>query len=126
MNVVARVILICLIVLGIFAGQSSAKFDTNAIVGMWLFDEGSGKTVKDSSDNGHDGEIIGDVEWVKGKFDNALEFPGTDGNYVTVPHEDSLTLTAFTIAAWVKQQAPEAGVWPTFVDKMSAGIHNFC
>lgn len=116
MNVVARAILICSIVLGIFAGQSSAKFDKNATVGMWLFDEGSGETVKDSSGNGHDGEIIGDVEWAKGKFDNALEFPG-EGNYVSVPHEDSLTLTTFTIAAWVKQQAPAAGLWPTFVSK---------
>ena len=94
-----------------------AKIDQSAIVGMWLFNEDKGDVAKDSSGNGHDGEIKGDVKWVEGQFDNALEFPGTDGNYVTVPHEDSLTLTTFTIAAWVKQQAPAAGVWPTVVSK---------
>ena len=30
-------------------------------IGVWLFDEGNGNTVKDTSGNGHHGEIIGEV-----------------------------------------------------------------
>jgi hypothetical protein len=37
------------------------------------FDEGSGKDVKDLSDNGNDGTITG-AKWVEGKFGKALEF----------------------------------------------------
>jgi hypothetical protein len=44
------------------------------VLGIWLFDEGKGKTVKDASGNGHDGEIIGAVEWAAGKFESALKF----------------------------------------------------
>jgi len=36
-------------------------------VGIWLFDEGNGKTVRDASGNGHDGDIVGAVEWADGK-----------------------------------------------------------
>ena len=34
-----------------------AQIDQKAIVGVWLFDEGSGKTASDSSGNGHEGKI---------------------------------------------------------------------
>ena len=52
-------------------------------IGVWLFDEGNGKIVKDLSGNGHHGEIIGEVAWADGKFETALEF---DGGHVSVPH----------------------------------------
>lgn len=72
------------------------------MVGLWLFDEGNGKVVKDASGNGNDGEIVGKVEWVNGKFDSALEF---DGGHVQVPHQDNLNLEQFTITAWVNVPA---------------------
>ena len=37
------------------------------IVGVWLFDEASGKIVNDASGNGLEGEIVGAVKWSKGK-----------------------------------------------------------
>ena len=68
-------------------------------IGVWLFDEGNGKVVKDLSGNGHHGEIIGEVAWADGKFETALEF---DGGHVSVPHEDIMNLRQWTMTAWIK------------------------
>ena len=74
-----RWLLLILIVIGlIFTGQSSAKIDSKSIVGVWLFDEGSGKTARDSSGKGNDGELMNNPKWVSGKFGKALEFDGKD------------------------------------------------
>ena len=40
-----------------FTGQSSAKIELETCVGMWLLDEGSGTTAKDSSENKNDGTL---------------------------------------------------------------------
>ena len=45
-------------------------------IGVWLFDEGNGKIVKDVSGNEHHGEIVGEVAWANGKFESALEGDG--------------------------------------------------
>jgi len=59
-------IIISLIVVSlIWVSQSYAKIDPKTIVGMWLFNEGSGDKVKDSSGNGNDGKITG-AKWVMG------------------------------------------------------------
>jgi len=88
-----------------FTLQSSAKIDSKSIVGIWLFDEDSGKKVTDSSKNGNDGEIKGDLKWVEGKIGKALLFPGVDENFVEVPHSASLDLTTFSFTLWVKIEA---------------------
>jgi hypothetical protein len=85
-----------------------AKVDPESIVGIWLFDEGSGDTVKDASGNGHDGEKKGNVKWEKGKFNHALSFPGSRDSYVNIPHADSLSLTTFTITAFLKTETVPA------------------
>ena len=78
-----------------------AKITADDIVGLWLMDEGSGKVIADSSGNGNDGEIIGDLKWVDGKFGKALEFPGESMNLVQVPNSDALNpTTGITIMAW--------------------------
>jgi hypothetical protein len=74
-------------------------------VAIWLFDEGKGDTVKDSSGNGNNGKITGTSLWVDGKFGKALYFDGgaKGVDYVTVPDSDSLDLEdAITMMAWVK------------------------
>ncbi len=57
-----------IIILIIIGPVSQAK-----IITAWLFDEGTGKVVKDDSGNGYDGEITGG-KWIDGKFGKALEF----------------------------------------------------
>lgn len=98
----------------VFVSLSHA-IDKNAIVGIWFFDEGGGEVAKDSSGNGHDGELLGDLEWVEGKFNGAISFPGVNGSFVSVPHEDSLNLTKWTITVWVKTAISD--VWHTLVEK---------
>ena len=83
----------------ILAGQSSAKIDPKAVVGMWLFDGGDGKVAKDSSGNGFDGEFIGKPKSVKGKFGEALEF---DGASTCVRISPGLSnLENLTVVVWV-------------------------
>lgn len=85
-----------------FAGISSAKIDPQTIAGMWLFDEGSGKTAKDSSGNGNDGTLMGNAKWAAGKFGQAISFDGTN-SYVNIPNSDSLNPTSeITLAAWIQ------------------------
>lgn len=77
----------------------------------WLFDEGAtniGRNasgiVADSTENGHDGEIVGNLKWRKGRFGTALEFGAGDNvswNYVKVAYHKDLDLNMFTITAWI-------------------------
>ena len=82
---------------------SLAKIDPESIMGLWLFDDGSGGTATDSSKQGNDGKIHG-AKWVDGKFGKALEFNGTD-NWVEVPHSDTVGFeegVSFTITLQFK------------------------
>ena len=77
------------------------------VVAVWMFDEGKGKTVEDTAiaQDKHDGEIVGGVEWTEeGHSGKALDFIGDDDNQVVVPHKSALSLSEFTITAWVKVQ----------------------
>ena len=87
----------------IFTEQSDAAIDPSSVVGIWLFNEGSGVTAGDSSDTGNDGEIIGEVNWVSGQHGGALEF--VDG-YVDCGKNESMNLEGkdITIAALVKTE----------------------
>ena len=97
-NRVTTLILVCSLI-GIFVLPSFAKIDSKNIVGMWLFDKGSGEIAKDYSDNGKDGKLMNDLKWGQGKFGKALEFDGQD-DYVDV---GDLGLSGeVTIGMWVK------------------------
>jgi hypothetical protein len=103
---------------------SSAEIDPNFVVAVWLCDEGDGDTLADASGNEHDGSFVGDLGWADGKFGAALEFLGNAGSRVEVPHDDSLTLEAWTISAWVKLMP--AGDWTVVVVKDPAnGTQNY-
>lgn len=84
----------------IFAGVSRAKIDPGTIVGLWLFDEGAGDTIEDTSGNGNDGKLVGPV-WAAGKYGGALDFDGTD-IHAEVPDDPSLApMDEITIAVLV-------------------------
>lgn len=76
-----------------------------ALVGLWLFDDTTGKTVKDSSGNNNHGTINGDFKWDAGKFGGAIVSPGAGS--IDVPVSASLnTITKeITIAAWFRVDA---------------------
>ena len=98
-------ILSCFLVFSLtIVNLSHAGLDDKSLVLYLSFDEGKGKTAKDGSQHGHDGELIAGPKWVDGKFEKALQFTGTDGSHVMVPIEDALqTLKTLSIAFWVKR-----------------------
>ncbi|RKU29977.1 hypothetical protein C6497_05230 [Candidatus Poribacteria bacterium] len=102
--------------------QVEAAVDKNTMA-VWLFEEGGGKKVKDASGNGHDGEIIGTLKWVKGRFGTALKFPGDKGGYIVVNSSKKLELEKLSIEAWVKVSEP-TGKWQGIVCKQQAGCTN--
>jgi len=69
------------------------------LVAQWRFDEGSGTTAADTSGNGNDGTLEGDVKWVAGKLGGALEFNGSNA-FVAAPYIP-LDSRSFTITMWV-------------------------
>ena len=83
----------CLLVIFVLLGFNAVCFSQDAhIVGLWLFDDGSGNKVSDSSNYGNNGMIQGGAEWVDGKFKGGLSFNGLDA-YVEVPSSKSLEVT---------------------------------
>jgi len=91
-----------LTLISVVVGSSDANIGPDTIVGLWLFDEGTGEEAKDASENKNDGTIVGGFNWVDGKFGSALEFDG-ESAWLEVPHGKSLDLTdGLTIAFWAQ------------------------
>jgi len=83
--------------------NSSYAIDPQTIIGEWHFDDGSGKTVKDSSGNGNDGSLVGDTEWVDGKSGKALLFDGQN-DCVTMAIDRDIP-DEYTLSAWIYQES---------------------
>ena len=93
-------ILLAVACLTLLTSAADAEFDKKGLVGAWLFDEGKGKEVKDSSDNKlHASFDMGKPKWVKGKFGGGLEFDGK--SQATVPDNKLMHLEDFTLSAWM-------------------------
>ena len=82
--------------------------DEDSIVGVWLFDEGTGRITHDLSGNNNDAVFEGEPEWVNGKFGKALNFDGSE-DYLAAPDSDSLDVSEdqLSIIAWVNGEG-----WP--------------
>ncbi|MBC8457581.1 MAG: LamG domain-containing protein [Deltaproteobacteria bacterium] len=107
-----RLTIICIsfiIVSLMFAGISDAEINPETCTGMWLFDGNA----DDSSENNNDGTIMGDPQWVDGKFGKALEFNGVD-DYVDLPQLAEQTNQPLSFTAWIKwggSTATVRGIW---------------
>jgi hypothetical protein len=76
--------------------------DMSNVVAIWLFDEGSGTEVKDSSGNDHHGAFAsGEPKWVDGRFNKALQFDGVD-DWVQMDAPVVVDTVDFTMGCWVK------------------------
>ncbi|HEC61292.1 MAG TPA: LamG domain-containing protein [bacterium] len=74
------------------------------LVGAWIFNEGTGGLIWDSSGNENHGTISGAI-WSAGKFGHALSFNGTD-NFLDVSDNNSLDMTtSLTISTWIYKSA---------------------
>ena len=114
MRILKNVILATSVMVVLFAATSYAEIDPGSIVGLWLFDDVSGDTVKDLSGNGHDGTIIGGAEVVAGKFGQALKFDGAD-DVVDCGNAGDLNLGVFTVAFWANVPATQG--WNHMISK---------
>lgn len=99
-----------------------AKVDEHTIA-LWLFNEGQGDKVLDSSGNGHDGVFEGSPEWVKTKYGGGLEFPGDDTGYVVVESSPLFEVEQLTIETLINVQEP-TGKWQGIFAKQEAGCTN--
>ena len=89
-----------LLLVGFFALPMLTHAADDGIVAYWDFNEKHEDTAKDSSGNGHDGNLLGDPQWTNdGYFGGALEFDQV-GDEVNVPFHEDLNQETFTICAW--------------------------
>lgn len=63
------------------------------------FNEGKGEAVKDQSKQKNDAELVGDADWVDGKFGKAMHFE--QAGEVKAPYIE-LNEKSFTVTMWVK------------------------
>lgn len=91
-----------LMAIGLVAvNSSSAEIDPSSVVGIWLFDDGTGSVAMDSSGNNNHGTVVNAPIWVDGRFGGALAFDGT-GNCVSTGQKLLNGRREFTVVAWVK------------------------
>ena len=83
-----------------WATTSDAKIDPETVAGIWLFDEGNGKTAKDLSGNDNDGELMEGAKWEDGQFGQAVLFDGKD-DYVEILPSPLFNPEKFTVTFWM-------------------------
>ena len=83
---------------------ADAKIDPETVAGIWLFDEGTGKTAADLSGNGNDGELKEGAKWEDGQFGQAVIFDGKD-DYVEIAPSPLFNPEEFTVTFWMHPTA---------------------
>ena len=84
------------------------------IVFLMTFDEGKGDKVADLSGNQNDGEIIGKVNWIKGKYNGGLHFDGS--THVMVPNAPPLEKLTHPMSAGAWVNPDSLGGWRVIVE----------
>ena len=81
--------------------DSYAKIEKDEILGLWLFDDGKGNALKDSSGNDNHGKLIDGPKWIAGQFGKALAFDAAEKQRVEVGNYKTLNPTKqISILAW--------------------------
>ena len=94
-----------------------AQIAEEAVMGCWLFEEGSGDTVTDFSGNGYDAMITGVADWADGKYGNGVEL---QGGQITVPGTgETFQLTTYSLLAWINSE--ETGGFQGIMHKEEGG-----
>jgi hypothetical protein len=84
------------------------SFTIGELVGWWKLDRSEGSIAVDSSGNGNNGTLQGDVVWQPnaGKIAGALKFDGTS-SYVEIPTA-GMSASKGTVASWAKLSPEQA------------------
>jgi hypothetical protein len=97
--------------------------DKNGLVLYMNFDEGSGKTAKDLSNNGNNGELKGGAKWVAGKIKGGL-YLGSVGDFVEAADSPSLDVDrAITLAIWANVESLPDGASAFFMKPTAYMMH---
>jgi len=106
------------------AGNVSVTVQNTAaagLVGAWAFDENTGTTIADQSGKANNGTVTNTTWVTTGKFNNALQFNGSNA-WATVPDSNTLDLTTgMTVEAWVRPSTSGGTNWQTAVVKEQTG-----
>jgi len=94
------IVCISMIFVSFVIGYVNAAVDPNTAFLVWTFDEGSGTTVADKSNQGNDGAIT-NAQWVAGKYGNGLSLDGATA-YVKSATVKGVGKSAFSECLWVK------------------------
>lgn len=93
----------------IAVGTVLAALEDDLVI-FFTFDDVDGKTIKDSSGNGLDANIIANTEIVKGKNGDAIKITAAGADCVNVPADEKLKISGeITMAAWVYQESWNPG-----------------
>ncbi len=98
MTRITLIFISCIIVTLILAGPGYAQISSDAILGIWLLDEGIGDVAEDTSGNGQNGTLMNAPEWIAGQFGNALSF--VSGSYVDCGNDPSFNVDLFSVSFW--------------------------
>jgi len=92
--------------LALYTNATQAQILTKGLISYWSFDNADikGETVKDILGK-NDGTIVGKLNQVEGKFNDALGFTGEKGNYVKLPRLHGFDKN-FSIGYWFKTPTP--------------------
>ncbi len=89
----------------ITVGSVIAGLEDDLVV-YFTFDDVDGKTIRDSSPNGLDANIVANAEIVKGKNGNAIKITAEGADCVNVPADEKLKISGeITMAAWIYQES---------------------
>ena len=113
-------VLFCLIFVLFTVSQVSAGLDKDLVV-FFTFENVKGKKILDTSDNDLDAEVVGNIDFVKGKYGNAMHIAAAakDDTCVHVPADDLLKIEdEITMMAWVHHEDWET-VFGSCLDKGS-------
>ncbi len=101
------------------AWQSPQAFGTAelaGLVGWWKFDDAPGATAKDSSGGNHNGTLVGNAKFGKGKIGGAIDLDGK-GSFVRIADKSAFDITSqITLAAWVNLRSVPSD-WTAIVTK---------
>ncbi len=96
-------------------------------VALYHFNEGTGKSITDTSGNGNQGTAYGNISWTSGRFGYALSFDGNEG-YVRIPDSPSfdriVSRKALTIEFWIYLRSYPSYPADHLVTKWSGTGHN--
>ena len=98
-----RILSVCFVIaVALVGGVAHAD-----LIGHWPLDEGAGTVAFDATENGNDGTLRGDPQWVPGVMKSALQFDADDD--IDCGNAPILNLTGpLSIAVWIKPDRDES------------------